>query len=225
MNVTIRPNDDTIDILKYLSLCHDENGNVFLYFENEYHWLFIDEKDDLNTESVPEITALTRSSELSIYKKIKHTNDPMSLKGKLIDELEKECEEDEYDEDAYEEDEDIYKTNFKYYPEDKHYYVDGEKNSDSEDDDDLLFSLSRYGDDTCIKYLDHTFDAPSLYDTFIINTKQHRNAIIFTLESNQRSSYRITINDTGLFVLNIVGHKIKYYDILYDGNKLKFKSH
>jgi hypothetical protein len=198
-----------------VELCHDNSGNIFLKLKDTWYWLTIDKHDNLDFVEI-DYDALTpiASTQQLMKKKIKHVYTTDSLKAKakqnLIDELEEHDSDDGGDEEYK-----MYKDNLKYYPEEKHYYFAPEE-EEIDEPDEQIFYISSLTDEPCLRKLDRQFDAMSLYDTFVIDTAKGNSNIIFTLESNEKSAYRITIHSTNLFILNIVGSAIKHYSLCFN---------
>ncbi len=191
-------------------MAYDICGNVFVLYNNECYWVNINNINELALEKIENITSLMKIKEFNDkYKKIKHTFNPYSLKGKILSEL---LEEKDPESDCEDEDDDNYIKNLNYHPEDKYYYTENEHdNNDNEEiDDHDMFDIAKF-DDSKVKLLDRTFNSLSLYDTFFIDNKNDVNMVIFTLESKEKSSYRITIKTDSTFTLNIVGERMNKY--------------
>jgi hypothetical protein len=204
-------------------ICHDINGNIFIVCNDKYYWLYIDKHDNLMLDIIDDINLLTTVENYNIqFRKIKHTFDLSSLKGKIMNELDEETN-NEHDDDMSDfEDEDEehvqYRNAMRHYPEDRHYYCDYAENCEDYEEDDICeeFNFSRFGDDDFVRQLNVTFESNSLYDTIILNKTININAVVFTMESNAKSSYRITIGTDGMFTLNIVGTSVRHYTLNSD---------
>jgi hypothetical protein len=197
-----------------VELCHDDTGNIFLKLKDTWYWLTINRDDNLDFVEIDYDALLPSITCQPTKKKIKHVHTTDSLKAKAKQNFMEEIEEhdsDDDDDDEYR----LYKDNLKFYPEEKHYYF---ASDDLEIDelDDQVFYVSSLTDEPCVRKLDRQFDAPSLYDTFVIDSAKGNSNIIFTLESNEKSAYRVTIHSTNLFVLNIVGSAVKHYSLCFD---------
>ena len=220
MNLNLKNINTSIQQNKIGNLYHDIYGNMFLLFNEKYYWINIDNTDNLKLELIEDISLLPKISDHEQkYKKIKHTFNPSSLKGKILGEI---LEEKHDSEESDIDDEDTYNyvKNLSYHPEEKYYYVDENDNiddmSDSESLSEKIFEFSKFGDDTVVKPMDRTFESASIYDTFIIDIKNDLNVVVFTLESKEKSSYRLTINTNNIFTLNIVGQSVRFYNICYN---------
>lgn len=204
-----------------VELYYDNNGNIFMKLKDTWYWLTIDKNNNLDFVEI-DYDALTpvASTHQLIKKKIKHVYTTDSLKAKAKQNLFDELEEHDSDDDGGDEEYRMYKDNLKYYPEEKHYYFAPEEEIETEDLDEQIFYVSSLTDEPCIKKLDRQFDSMSLYDTFVIDSAKGNSNIIFTLESNEKSAYRITIHSTNLFILNIVGSAIKHYSLCFNDASL-----
>ena len=82
-----------------------------------------------------------------------------------------------------------------------------EDESDDGSEDKCIYSKYRHEDDNddIISCFDRTLGTSSLYDTLIFD--KTNKLILKTIESKNSNSYRITINTSGEFELNVVGDK------------------
>lgn len=212
--------DEKIEVL----VCHDICGNIFLKYKESFYCLTINSTDDIefvefyNFKEIENPT--TNNSNLS-YSKIINTFEKQSLKGKLI----KELDDQDYNEEEDEiENEGHYITKYKSYPEEKLYISDTTtKNEINEtnrldDSDEPFYKFSKFGDKVIMPCLKNSLDDLSIYDTFILN--DNTSCVLLTLQSQEKSNYRVSISTNGTFMLNIVGTKIKIYSLDYKINEL-----
>lgn len=178
-------------------LYHDIDGNIIMKLEAIYYFLSIDRNDNLEFLEL-NYDALVGVEEDMERGEIISTLDKFSLRQKVLDEIDKE------EEVAEELDDEIpHKTYFKFYPEEKNYYVEKKVAMGAEDD---VVKFMRCGD--AVEYLNRTMDVAALYDTFVVDLT---GKILFTLEADQKSSYRVTFNTDSTVELNVVGTKISTY--------------
>lgn len=198
---------------------YDANGNVFLMIKNMYYWLTVDKYDKLEFVQI-DYDSLSTADAKYKKQKIKHIETDSTLKARatqtLIEELEEEHESEEDDN----EENLLYKTNLKYYPENKFYYCDeGDVDVDLDSDDDRVFFVSDLSSEQYVKKLDRQFDSFSLYDTLVIDVTKGNSNVVFSLESNEKCAYRITINTNNVFILNVVGSSIKHFTLYFDDDE------
>jgi hypothetical protein len=207
---------------------HDVDGNIILYVTNKYYFLDINKNNQLEWYELNYDNMIKIQNNINLkYRTIKLTQDKFSLKGKIINKLDEQNQEQNQEEnqeyhqfyDELDENDIEYKTHFKYYPEEKDYYIHDnpfENDVDSEDDyiNDSTYNFSKFGDTNIMTCLDRTMDTNSLYDTFVVD--QSTKKVLFTLESTQKSSYRVTFNLNNTIELNIVGQKIISYNIKFN---------
>jgi hypothetical protein len=191
------------------NIYHDIDGNIILQLSDNYYYLDISKTDDLEWVEMNYQNMIESDTKLK-YRSIKLTSDKFSLKGKVLEQIEDEEKELEED-DEYTDNSDNLKTYYKHYPEERDYYV---IESDSDSESDAIYSVSKSGETIIIELLDRTLNVLSSYDTFVVD-KSTKN-VLFALESNQKSAYRVTFNITGKVELNIIGSLIKYYDFLVE---------
>lgn len=212
---------DTIDVTVH----HDVCGNIFLKFKNSFYCLSIDQHDNIEFVEFFNFTSLPNNNDKINYSKIINTFEKKSLKGKLI----KELDEQEYDEEVDEiENEGHYITKYKSYPEEKLYVSDNKQENDSNNessnavklDDEYIeeyyepyYKFSKYGEKAIVTCLEKSLEDMAIYDTFILN--DNTSYVYLTLQSEEKSNYRVSILTTGIFILNIVGSKIKTYELFY----------
>lgn len=220
MNITIPNENDKTKTIK-ANLYHDIDGNVYLKLDNAFFALFINTDDDIEFIEMTNYNSLPKVEQNISYSKIRNTYEKNSLKGKII----KELEETNYNEEEDEiENEGYYTTKYKSYPEDKLFTVEDETtNNDNHDGDDDLnekyenyYKFSKTGDKDIISCLDRTLDVLANYDTFIINDGDLY--VLGALQGIEKSPYRISFFTSGKITLNIVGTKIKLYDLEFQKN-------
>ena len=211
-------NNSNIDV----ELFYDVKGNMFVLFNDKYYKIYIDKNDNLTLELINNIGNLYDISDVDYkFNSIKHTFDPSSLKGKILNEIDNT---DNVSEESFDDDNNDYnnnKINLKYYPEDKYYYTENNADNCSDDEqfpdgEDAIFNISNFNEMSYVEQLYKTFDSPSIYDTIIIDNKLSDNSIVFTLECDTKLPYRLTINTSGLFMLNLVGLNMKYFNLHYN---------
>lgn len=231
-------NNDRIEV----SVHHDICGNIFLKHNQSYYCLTINQNDDIEfTEFVnfkpdeKQSDKSNKSNKFSLnYSNIINTYEKQSLKGKLI----KELDDQNYDEDEDEiENEGRYITKYKSYPEEKLYVTDksnqsNQPNDNSELNDEYVdeyyephYKFAKFGEKAMIPCLNDSLDDLAIYDTFVLN--ENTSCIHLTLQSEEKSSYRISILTNGTFILNIVGTKIKMFKLHYlinDQNETEIKT-
>lgn len=207
---------DSLNNKSDVELFHDVDGNIFFRIDNsEYYYLCISSSDDLELVEVENFNSLVNTENKVKYENIKNTSDEKSLRGKIIKKID-----DNEDDNEYSDDEIVNEDYFKYYPEDKNYYVERSEQSDDEDND-IKFLFSKSGDDSVLECLTKTLDVLANYDTLIIDDLNK--LILSTLECNEKSDYRVKILLTGVIELSIIGSKIKKYKPIfsYENDKKK----
>lgn len=222
MKVTIPYSDTSIDATYY----HDIDGNIFIrtgkifinkinnyidliYFlsinaNNDLEWINIDIDSFENMKSVEKV---------SKYGDIKNTYEKNSLRGKIVDDIDKQEKNHNDEEIESDEEEEEYKIKYKYYPEDKYYYSVDTDESDS-DNESEHYKFHSSGDTTIIECLDRTLDVSANYDTLVFDKDIRR--VLMSLESNEKNSYRVTIMTNGEIELNIIGTEKRKYSIVFD---------
>jgi len=204
-----------IDNEKY-EYFHDMEGNIFLLFNFKYYLITIDNNDNMELLEIENIDIFNDTTGIQKYGNIKNTNDKNTntLRKKIIDELDKEKENDDLlsDEDEYD---DEYKTKYTYLPEEKLYFTE---HSDDEIDEyyEQNCKIYKFGNDAIMKCLNKTLDSPSNYDTLVID--KNTNIVLFKIESIYGNSYRILLYRTGEIELNIIGSKKKLFKINIDNS-------
>lgn len=218
MKLTIKHINDstTIDYTLY----HDIHGNLYLKTENKYFALLIGVNDDLEWIEINDYNSLVKVNAKIEYSQIKNTYEKNSLKGKIVQDLEDE----NYDEDEDEiENEGHFVTKYKSYPEDKLYTTEFKEDVNEDEDEDIdtddipMYNFSKFGDSSIIKCLDRTLNSPSNYDSFVMNG--NTSYVLSALQSKEKSSYRVSVFVTGKILLNIVGSKLKEFDLQFDVNQ------
>lgn len=224
MKIKVSNNDDKTN--KSLELeCvfyHDINGNLFLKINDKYFVLFISSTDDIEWIELHDYNSLVKINTKIEYSEIKNTYEKHSLKGKITKELE-EDNADEYDiDDDFDPDGQAYYQNkYKAYPEEKLYTTQEEPVDDSEiqniDDLESYYKFSKFGNDNVITCLDRSLEVLANYDTFIMNNNTSH--VLTTMQASEKSEYRVSLFTTGKIVLNVVGSKIKCYELHYKLNE------
>jgi len=192
-------------------LYYDVQGNIILKMSDIYYFLDIDKNNELEFIEIENMDNLDFVNKNTKYKPIKNTYEKYSLREKAMDEIEKEEGREEHFFDEEDNHDEEYKEKYKYYPEDKYYYVvDEDYNEDESDngsEDECIYSKYKHDDDNddIISCFDKTLGTSSLYDTLIFD--KTNKLILKTIESKNTNSYRITINTSGEFELNVVGDK------------------
>ncbi len=196
---------------------HDINGNLFLKIQNKYFVLFISSTDDIEWIELNDYDSLPQVNTNIKYLAIKNTYEKNSLKGKITKDLE---EENNNDDDDVDEDLDgvtYYQNKYKSYPEDKLYVTQEETIDDNQEEtiDDLecYYKFSKFGDESVITCLDRSLEVLANYDTFIMNN--NTSYVLTTMQASEKSEYRVSLFTTGKMILNIVGSKLKCYDLYY----------
>lgn len=198
------------------TLYHDVDGNLYININNnninnEYYYLRIDKNDDLIFEHIECFDNLieVNAKDIINYNTIKQNQNPFSLENFVSRKIEEnEDKEDNNSDDGAQ----------NYYPEEKYYYIDENNSNNNSDSEESEYKFSKFGDEI-IKCLDRSLDSPSEYDIFILDTSTMK--VLFTSESNQKNPYRVTINLSNIFELNIVGSKVKSYHIEIDHESLE----
>jgi len=181
-------------------LYYDVQGNIILKMSDTYYFLDIDKNNELEFVEIENMDNLDPVNKNTKYKPIKNTYEKYSLREKAMDEIEKEEGREEHFFDEEDNHDEEYKEKYKYYPEDK-------DESDDGSEDKCIYSKYRHEDDNddIISCFDRTLGTSSLYDTLIFD--KTNKLILKTIESKNSNSYRITINTSGEFELNVVGDK------------------
>ena len=189
-----------------IEIFHDIDGNILFQMlsTKEYYYLSISSSNDIELIKIENFDNMVDIENTIKYENIKNTSDGKSLRSKIMNKIDEESEEEYSDEDVENED------YFKYYPEDKHYYVERDEGSDSDIEEyDSKFLFSKCGDDTVLECLKKTLDAPANYDTLVFDDVNKMT--LATLECNDKSNYRVTLLTSGMAELNVVGSKIRRY--------------
>lgn len=215
MKITLR-NDTDNELKLECQFWHDICGNLYLKVLDKYFILMISGTDNIEFLEVLNYENLTKVENNLKYSKIKNTYEKNSLKGKIVKEME-EDDDDEIDEDGY------YQNKHKVYPEDKLYTSENTNEEQNDDDDEFeneecddyttYYKFSKFGENTVISCLDRSIDVPANYDTFVIN--DNTSYVLTTLESNEKSPYRVSLFSNGKILLNVVGSKMNTYDLSY----------
>ena len=171
--------------------------------------------DDLELVKIDDYGNLMLAENMIKYNKLKNTFESDTLKKKVIDEL------DNQEHDDPNSDDEMTEKKPTYYPESKYYILDDTQDETDDVYDDVLFTFNKNGDDTIIQCLDRTLNVNSNYDTFIFNN--YTKSTLMTIECNEKLSYRVLIDITGLIKLNIIGSVQKTYTIEMNNNELVFK--
>jgi hypothetical protein len=189
------------------TLYYDVHGNIILKFGENHYFVDIDKNDELEFVEIENIDNLEEAEKKSKYKSIKNTNEQYSLRGKAIDEIEKERDEKEnYFDDEYDDEDPDYKERYKYCPESKYYYViDEDDNLDEENSDNDEHIYSKFGNNDIITCFYKTLGSSSLYDVLIFD--KNNKMVLKTIESKESNSYKVIITTCGEFELNIIGNK------------------
>ena len=200
-----------------IEISHDVDGNIFFKDNDIYYYLTISLTDDVELVKIEDFNNLISVNANIKYNTIKNTLSDKSLKGKIINQITKKENNDEYfDEDVI----DI--NNLKYHPEDKNHYIENNNTENSDESDteeyEVKFSFSKNAETDAIKCITKTLDVPANYDTFIID--DFNKATLTTIRCNEVSDYRISITTLGLINLNIIGTKTKSYKVIFKGMDL-----
>lgn len=192
---------------------HDIDGNIYLKIETNYYFLYINMHDELEWGEIQNFDKLRNVDSNIKHSKINNTNNNKSLRHKLLEKIDDDNEtireNEEYT--IYDEDED-YENMIKYYPEKKLYYI--ENDNDNSDSDEYIFA--KYGNVDLIKCLSKTLDTESLYDTIVFD--QQTKTILFTIESKNCNSYKVTLNFDGTMTLCLIGSLNKIFKTKYKLN-------
>lgn len=204
-NIDSDDSDDSING----ELFYDINGNIILKIITTLYYLSIDDKDNLEFIEIYNTDNLITINQSIHLLNIKNTSDKISLRKKIIDEIEYDKEKDGYDSFSDEEETHEYELEYKMFPENKYYYIDGEYKQTKKE----YYNFAKADKDMIINMFDKSIDGLANYDTLIINTEI--NKIHFSSELNNKNAYRITISLDNKFTLNIIGSHIKHFDINY----------
>jgi hypothetical protein len=185
-------------VIEHGKLFYDKNGNIYLLFHDKYFMVIIDRHDDLGLDEI-DVTRLSKTEEKIIVNEITHTYNEKSLKSKVVNSL---------------------KKDLPYFPESKFYYTEYDKQEDDEYEDDRII-ISKFGEEI-IKSLDCYSEVASCHDTIIIDDKVNSGNVIFTMENLNAQGYRITINTTGMFILNCIGTRFSNYELAFDKGNVNF---
>lgn len=215
INNTNKESDEKIEGI----LCHDNVGNVFLEISNSYYLLLINAENDIEFIEVCNFDNLPSNYEQSIPHmnyEISNTYDKNSLREKVIKDLEEHNSDDELDEDGYK------VTKYKNYPEDKLYITntkDIQRKDEYDDYDDytepkcIIACCKENNTTNILPLINKTLENPPVYDFLVIDEESKQ--VLKTLELDEKAGYRITIFTSYKIVLNIVGSKLKMYNILF----------
>lgn len=212
------------------TLCHDIHGNLYFEYSGKYFVMLIGVNDDLEWIEINDYNLLIQTENKLKYSEIKNVFEKNSLRGKAVKELEDSNyneEEDEIDNAGH------FMTKYKSYPEDKLYVEDdNNKNEDDAENNEIYddsnenctYKFSKFGEESVIKCLDRTFNVSASYDTFVMN--ENTSYVLATLQSPEKSCYRVSVFTSGKFVLNVVGSIIKSFDVVYvdQESQIEFKS-
>jgi hypothetical protein len=185
-------------------ICNDISGNIYININESYYFLNIDSNDDLEWIYIENFNNLQSTHDEINYLSIKNTSEKYSLKDKIekeLNEKEKDIESEYMDENN--------KSNHKYYPENSTCIPDDE--NDDDEDKPNYYKFSKFGNENLLQYLDKSLTL-SIFDTFIFNSS---NELIQTITSYEESAYRVSIFSNQTIQLNIIGSKIKKYDMYY----------
>jgi hypothetical protein len=202
-----------------VTICHDNYGNIYFKYENNYYFLVVGNDDNLEIYQTYNIQKmLNYDKDILKFGKVKSSNDEKSLKGKILNKIEEEKtkEEEEKDEDVLTDDEDETERHEKYYPDDKYYYYDDQPEDEEdeyEDDDTNEFKFYKSGDTGILEYLDIIMDSCSNYNTLVMNP--FTKVVEMSLESTISNDYILIIYTNGQFDLNVIGSKRKTFKLSF----------
>ena len=207
-----------------MNIQYDINGNIYIFKDNDYYFININNEDSIELEKVINKNNITDNNI-----KIKKINRQNDLHIKTIENAIAEL--DDYDDDEDKDKfNDIYDKYHSYiYNPEQRFYHDETDNSDTNNSDDDHEYTSFVEKDRNIKFYSElnkiiqtnfSFDIP-MYETIIIDGDIGTNNIIFRTEIiNDQALYRLTIYTSGIILLNIIGTKIIKFLINKDTLKI-----
>lgn len=200
-----------------ITVCYDNCGNIYFKCENDYYFLLIGENDVPVIQQSHNMERLLGTAQAIKLDKLKNSNDEKSLKGKILNKLEKIAEEDDDNDnsDSENEDETEFERNERFFPEQKYYYHD-----EIEEDDEIVyeneFKFYSSGDTSILQFLDLELDSPANYNTIVMNP--HTKIVEMSLESVESNAYILILYTTGQIDLNVVGSRRKSFKLSYQKN-------
>lgn len=200
-----------------LVVCYDNCGNIYFKHDDDYYFLLIGDNDTPVIQQSHNMKRLLGTAQKIKLEKLKNSNDEKSLKGKIINKLEKNKEnedEENYNSDSESEETEVEKNN-RFFPEQKYYYHD-EIEDDATDEDETEFKFYSSGDTSVLEFLDLELNSPANYNTLIMNP--HTKIVEMSLESVETNSYILILYTTGQIDLNVIGSRRKSFNISYDIN-------
>lgn len=202
-----------IDII----VCYDNCGNIYFKYGTDYYFLMIGENDVPVIQQSHNMERLLGTAQAIKLEKLKNSNDEKSLKGKILNKLEKIAEEDEENDansDSESENETEIERNDRFFPEQKYYYHDEIEEDEIPFENEFKFYSS--GDTSILHYLDLELDAPANYNTIVMNP--HTKIVEMSLESIETNAYILILYTTGQIDLNVVGSRRKSFRLSYQNN-------
>lgn len=194
-------------------VCYDNCGNVYFKYDNDYYFLLIGDNDIPVIQQSHNMERLLGTAQAIKLEKLKNSNDEKSLKGKILNKLEKIAEEDDENDnsDSETEGETEGERNDRFFPEQKYYYHD-----ELEEDDEIIeneFKFYSSGDTSILQFLDLELDSPANYNTIVMNP--HTKIVEMSLESVETNAYILILYTTGQIDLNVVGSRRKSFKLSY----------
>lgn len=204
---------DKIDVF----VCYDNCGNIYFKYENDYYFLIIGDDDTPIIQQSHNMHRLLGSGQKIKLEKLKNSCDEKSLKGKILNKLE-ENKDDESGSESEEEHETEFERSERFFPEQKYYYHDDVEQDliDSENIDENEFRFYSSGDSSFLQYLDIALDSPANYNTLVMNP--HTKIVEMSLENTETNAYTLILYTTGQIDLNIIGSKRKSFKLTYQDN-------
>lgn len=193
---------------QYGTLYYDVNGHLILKIDDVHYFLSITNANELEwieIHNMDKLLTITKPRQQSI----KNTHDQYSLRGKVIDEIDKEHESNEAEIffDDNEETQD-YKEKYKFNPEYKYYHILDE-NLEEDSDDEYIYS--NYGNTEIIECFDKALKFPSLYDLLFFDSANK--LMLKTIEAKESNSYKVIVMKNGEIELSVIGDNRKKYSL------------
>lgn len=198
-------------------VCYDNCGNIYFKHGNDYYFLMIGENDIPVIQQSHNMERLLGTAQAIKLEKLKNSNDEKSLKGKILNKLEKNAEEEDeenYNSDSESENETEIERNDRFFPEQKYYYHDEIEEDEIIYENEFKFYSS--GDTGVLNFLDLELNSPANYNTIVMNP--YTKIVEMSLESIESNSYVLILYTTGKIDLNVIGSRRKSFNITYQTN-------
>lgn len=209
-------NDNSVK--ENVNVCYDNCGNIYLKHNEDYYFLMIGENDTIIIQQSHNMKKLLGNAKEMKLKLLKNSNDEKSLKGKILNKLDKSTQENSDTESESDGEETEYERNDRFFPEQKYYYHEITEDDENLYEDEQNFNCYSSGDVGILQYLDTNLNSYANYDTIVMNS--HTKIVEMSLESSEANAYILIIYTNGQIDLNVVGSRRKVFKLTYQQNTI-----